>query len=56
MECKALTDGLVDKTRYVHAGEVFETAKCPFWATPVKTPKKKQEAGAAASGEDKDVG
>jgi hypothetical protein len=40
MKCRALKDGLNNKTDYVRAGEVFEAKKCPSWATPVAPPKK----------------
>lgn len=40
MQCKALKDGLINKTDYVRAGDVFEAKKCPSWATPVASAKK----------------
>lgn len=55
MECKAIKDGLIDKTKYVHAGEVFEAAKCPSWAVSVKSTKKKT-GGAGASPADSEDG
>ena len=54
MKCKALKDGLVDKTRYVHEGEVFETGKCPSWAEPVKPAKLKPEGANSTSGDGED--
>lgn len=42
MKCKALKDGLINKTDYVRPGEVFEAKKCPSWAVPVVA---KKEAG-----------
>ena len=36
MKCRALEDGLLGKTSYIHAGEVFEEKECPSWAEPVK--------------------
>ena len=54
MKCKALKDGLMNKSDYIRAGEEFEAAKCPSWATPVNPPKKKkpEEASASSGGDE----
>jgi hypothetical protein len=54
MKCTALKDGLVDKTKYVHAGEIFEAAKCPSWAKPLKVSGKKSDGAASPSEDGKD--
>jgi hypothetical protein len=52
MKCKAMKDGLIDKTQYVREGEVFETNKCPSWAVPVRPAKPKPGEGSTSSGDD----
>lgn len=37
MKCRAVRDGLIDETTYIHAGENFSADKCPSWAVPVET-------------------
>lgn len=50
MQCVADRDGLIGTT-YIREGDVFETEKCPSWATalPASEPKKKT-GGATAPG------
>lgn len=45
MKCRADKDGLIGKTDYIRAGEVFEAKRCPSWASPVAVPPKKKETG-----------
>lgn len=51
MKCKALKDGLVNRTDYVRPGDVFEAKKCPSWAVPV-VPAKKAETKTAEQQKD----
>ena len=37
MKCRAVRDGLIDETTYIHAGETFSADPCPSWAVPVET-------------------
>lgn len=52
MKCRAIRDGLLGKSRYIHVGEVFEAAKCPSWAEAVN-PVKKKPSGEESSDEQK---
>lgn len=54
MKCRALYDGLIAKSRYIHAGEEFEADKCPSWAVRVNPPAPKKEATKPVASTEKD--
>ena len=50
MKCRAVRDGLIDDTTYIHAGETFSADPCPSWAVPVASENKPAGAGKKEKG------
>ena len=50
MKCRALKDGLIDDTTYIHAGETFSADVCPSWAAPVEPENKPALSGKKEKG------
>ncbi len=50
MKCRAVKDGLIDDTTYIHAGETFSADPCPSWAVPVESETKAASYGKKEKG------